>query len=122
MELLIILVVAAVAFLVLRGIAANKQRQQLEQRQASELDAVRRVADEDVTRFGEELQRLDSDLLVETLDEATRQDYQRALDSYEAAKESMSRLTRPEEVKHVTEALEDGRYAVACVRARVKGR
>ena len=122
MELLIILVVAAVAFLVLRSVSANKQRQQLEQRQTADLEAVRRVADEDVTRFGEELQRLDSDLLAETLDEATRQDYQRGLDSYEAAKEAMSRLTRPEEVKHVTEALEDGRYAVACVRARVEGR
>ena len=58
---------------------------------------MRKVADEDVTRFGEELQRLDADLLTETLDEATRQDYQRALDSYESAKDSMTRVTRSEE-------------------------
>ena len=30
-------------------------------------------------------------------------------------------ITEPEHVKHVTEILEDGRYAMACVRARVAG-
>ena len=54
-----------------------------------------RSTDEDVTRFGEELQRLDTELLTTELDEPTRQDYQRALDSYESAKESLARVTRP---------------------------
>ena len=30
--------------------------------------------------------------------------------------------TRKDDIRHVTEALEDGRYAVACVQARVEGR
>ena len=105
--------------LIARSVSQNRQRQALEERRVADLDAVRKVADEDVTRFGEELQRLDADLLTETLDEPTRQDYQRALDSYESAKDSMTRLTRSEDVRLVTEQLEDGRYAVACVRARV---
>ena len=121
MELLVVLIVVVIAFVVARSVAQSKQRQALEQRRVADLDAVRKVADEDVTRFGEELQRLDSDLLVDPLDEAARQDYQRALDSYESAKDSMTRVTRSEEIRHVTEALEDGRYAVACVRARVAG-
>jgi hypothetical protein len=50
-----------------------------------------------------------------------RQDYQRALDSYEAAKETLRQAGRPDDIKHVTEALEDGRYAVACVLARKNG-
>jgi hypothetical protein len=114
----LLLVVGAVVFFV-----SNRRRrtQALEARRTDDLDAVRAVADEDVTRFGEELQRLDDDLLTVTLDEATRQDYQRALDSYESAKDSVARVTRPDEVRHVSEALEDGRYAVACVRARVAG-
>jgi hypothetical protein len=33
----------------------------------------------------------------------------------------VSRLSEPEQVRHVTEILEDGRYAMACVRARVAG-
>lgn len=114
----IVLIVAAVVVFVS---SQRRRTQALEARRTDDLTAVRKVADEDVTRFGEELQRLDDDLLTVTLDEPTRQDYQRALDSYESAKESVARVTRPDEVRHVTQALEDGRYAVACVRARVVG-
>jgi len=121
MEYLVVIVLVVLVVLVVRATGRRREQQRVEQRQVSELSAVRTVADEDVTRFGEELRRLDSDLLVETLDEPTRQDYQRALDSYESAKQSLERVTRAEEVRHVTEALEDGRYAVACVRARVAG-
>ena len=117
---LILLVVAAIAALAVTA-SRRQQRQQLERRKAAELAIVAKVADEDVTRFGEELQRLDTEMLVTPLDEPMRQDYQRALDSYESAKETLGRATEPEHIKHVTQALEDGRYAVACVLARKKG-
>ena len=48
-------------------------------------------------------------------------DHQRALDAYEDAKQSAEAIRRPEDAKHVTEILDDGRYAIACVRARVDG-
>src|SRR3954469_2476476 len=120
MTLVVILIVIG-ALLLARAISRSNQRKALERRRGVELESVRRVADEDVTRFGEELQRLDTDLLAEPLDEAARQDYQRALDSYESAKASLERVREPEDIRHVTEALEDGRYAVACVRARGSG-
>ncbi|MEP7091655.1 MAG: hypothetical protein ABI776_16265 [Nocardioidaceae bacterium] len=116
MLFLVLALVLAVIFVV---VSRSRQNRALEQRRAADLGAVCKVTDEDVTRFGEELQRLDTDLLTDTLDEPTRQDYQRALDSYEAAKDSLSRITASEDVRHVTETLEDGRYAVACVRSRV---
>ena len=50
-----------------------------------------------------------------------QQDYQRALDAYDNAKMSLDAVTQPDEIKHVTEILEDGRYAIACVKARVAG-
>ncbi|HEU4513335.1 MAG TPA: hypothetical protein VFR87_09540 [Nocardioidaceae bacterium] len=118
--LVILLVVGAVLGLVV--LSQRKQRLQLEQRKSADLAAVVKVADEDVTRFGEELQGLDIDMLTTPLDEPMRQDYQRALDSYESAKETLQRVSEPEHVKHVTEALEDGRYAMACVLARKDGR
>jgi hypothetical protein len=118
--LLVLLVVAGVLFLV-SAVSKKTRERELEQRNAADLAAVRKVADEDVTRFGEELQRLDTDMLVTPLDEAMRQDYQRALDSYEAAKETLRQAGKPDDIKHVTEALEDGRYAVACVLARKNG-
>ncbi len=122
MTLLALVLVIAVVLMAMSAVRTRQDRRAAEQRREADLEAVRRVADEDVTRFGEELQRLDTDLMTDRLDEATRQDYQRALDSYESAKESLTRVTRSEEVRHVTEALEDGRYAEACVRARVAGR
>ena len=115
--LLVLLVVGGVLALVV-GASRRQQRAQLAQRKAADLSAVRKVADEDVTRFGEELQRLDVEMLVTPLDEPMRQDYQRALDSYESAKETLRTASEPDHIKHVTEALEDGRYAVACVLAR----
>ena len=87
----------------------------------ADLEAPRRAAEEDVTRFGEELQRLDLDVQMAGVDEAMLQDWQRALDSYESAKRSLEMVQTPEDVRHVTTALEDGRYAVACVRARRDG-
>ena len=99
----------------------TRRRTELERRRAADLAAVRTVADEDVTRFGEELQRLDVEMLVTPLDEPMRQDYQRALDCYESAKDILQKATEPDHIKHVTEALEDGKYAAACVLARKDG-
>jgi hypothetical protein len=121
MELLLIILFIGGAFLVARAVNQSNERKAVERRRGEDLEAVRKVADEDVTRFGEELQRLDTDLLTEPLDEAARQDYQRALDSYESAKDSLDRVRAAEDIRHVTEALEDGRYAVACVKARTSG-
>ena len=121
MTLLVILILVGAVVLVVRAVAQKREREALEQKRVADLEAVRKVADEDVTRFGEELQRLDTDMLVTPLDEPTRQDYQRALDSYESAKESLDRVTVSDDIRHVTEALEDGRYAVACVHARTSG-
>jgi hypothetical protein len=101
---------------------AVRQRQNQEQAALeSQLSTSKRAADEDVTKFGEELQRLDSDVAGHALDEAMQQDYQRALDAYEDSKTSLAAVTRPDEIRHVTEILEDGRYAVACVKARIAG-
>ena len=107
------------------GLFRMRAQRQREIEAAAELEnqltTSKRAADEDVTRFGEELQRLDSDVAGHPLDEPMQQDYQRALDAYENAKSSLDAVTKPDEIKHVTEILEDGRYGVACVKARVAG-
>jgi hypothetical protein len=99
----------------------QQRRREVEARQAEDLAAVKRTADEDVTRFGEEVTRLDTEVIAHDLDDVGRQDYQRALDCYEQAKEAVGAVRTPEEIRHVTEVLEDGRYAIACVRARLAG-
>src|SRR5215213_2247856 len=119
MGLLVVLALGAlVVFLVVRS---NKRKELA--RKAAELEPVKKLAFEDVTALGEELQRLDLELAGRPLvDDGERADYQRALDAYESAKTAADRMAQPDDVKNVTEILEDGRYAMACVRARVAGK
>ena len=111
----LILLVAAVGAL---AIAQSRSKQRAELEKASALRKPAKVAEEDVTRFGEELQELHIDTMTTELDPAMRQDYQRALDSYENAKALLAEATVPEDISAVTRTLEDGRYAQACVLAR----
>src|SRR3954453_15531798 len=120
MEFLVFLVLLAVAAVVVRAVVQGNKRKALERKQA-ELEPVRKLAFEDVTALGEELQQLDLDLAGSELEPGASADYQRALDAYESAKTAADSITAPEQVRHVTEILEDGRYAMACVRARVAG-
>jgi hypothetical protein len=115
-----LLVVLAIGALVVWLVVRSNQRKALA-RKAAELEPVKKLAFEDVTALGEELQELDLDLAGRQLDEGERADYQRALDAYEGAKTAADRMAQPDDVRHVTEILEDGRYAMACVRARVAG-
>jgi hypothetical protein len=99
----------------------QRQQRQAEEQRAEALEKVRKVADEDVTRFGEELMGLHVDTADSELDAAALQDYQRALDAYENAKTLLAEARQPTDVTEVTKTLEDGRYALACVQARAAG-
>lgn len=114
--LILLIVIGIVAFVSNKH--GEKQRRQVE---ADELEKVKKFAAEDVTQFGEELQRLDVDVAGRDLDEPTRQDYQRALDEYDAAKEALEAADKPDDIKNITTILGDGKYAVTCVRARING-
>ncbi|MFG2789342.1 hypothetical protein [Streptomyces sp. NPDC048419] len=98
----------------------NRRRHEKEQRAA--LERLRVVVDEDITAFGEELDRLDFHPAEAGADDAVRADYERALDAYEQAKSAMADARRPEDVRAVTQALEDGRFSLAQLAARREGR
>jgi hypothetical protein len=83
------------------------------------MDAVRRVASEDVTQLGEQLQR---EPIPEGLGEEAYADWQRALDAYENAKAALDNAATPEDLAWVTRALDDGRFALATLAARREGR
>src|SRR4051794_28715188 len=114
---LVLVLLAVAAFAVVR----RRNKQLAAERAVRELEPVRKLAFEDVTALGVDLQDLDLDLAGRQLDMGANADYQRALDSYEAAKTAADRIERPEQVQDVTTILDDGRYAIACVRARVAG-
>ena len=81
--------------------------------------AIARVVDEDVTSYGEVVAQLDVE--DPRLDDAGRADAQKALDSYEQAKMLSARMARPEDAGAVTSSLEEGRFALATVQARLDG-
>jgi hypothetical protein len=114
---LLLLVVGGIAVV---AVTKTGQRRNAERHRAA-LEPVKKLAFEDVTALGEELQQLDLDLAGRPLDAGERADYQRALDAYESAKTAADAIRQPDDIRHVTEILEDGRYAMACVRARVDG-
>jgi hypothetical protein len=115
--LLVLVLLAVAAFVVVR----RRRKQVAAEREARELEPVKKMAFEDVTALGVELQDLDLELAGRQLDQGANADYQRALDAYEAAKTAADRIERPAQVQDVTKILDDGRYATACVRARVAG-
>ncbi|MFF8508036.1 hypothetical protein ACF064_08105 [Streptomyces sp. NPDC015492] len=98
----------------------KRLRKEAEERAA--LDKLRVVVDEDITAFGEELERLDFHPAEPGADDAMRADYERSLDSYDKAKSLMASAARPHDVRAVTEALDDGRHALAVLAARRESR
>lgn len=98
----------------------KRLRKEAEERAA--LDKLRVVVDEDITAFGEELERLDFHPGEPGADDAMRDDYERSLDSYDKAKSLMGSATHPHDVRAVTESLEDGRFSLAALAARRESR
>lgn len=105
------------AFVVVRG----KRRRKSEEERAA-LEKLRVVVDEDITAFGEELDRLDFHPSEKGADDTMRADYERALDSYDTAKSRMGAAKHPSDVRAVTEALEDGRHSLVVLAARREDR
>jgi hypothetical protein len=120
MDLILILVILAAVGAVAVGVSRRSQQRELTRRE-DELAPVRKLAFEDITAFGEDLQQLDLEMVGHELDAGATADYQRALDAYESAKTAGDSITGPDDIRHVTGIVEDGRYAIACVRARVAG-
>jgi hypothetical protein len=110
----IIAAVGGGGFLLYRRNKRNKER--------AELEPVRAALDEDVTAYGEELAELDLDLRTPGAAPAeAQQEYARALDLYETAKTAATRIERPTDLQPVTSTLDEGRWLLACVRARLAG-
>ena len=120
MELILLVLVLGVLGAVVVVQSRRSKERELTRRE-DELAPVRKLAFEDITAFGVDLQELDLEMSGHELDAGANADYQRALDAYESAKLAGDSITKPEDIRHITEIVEDGRYAVACVRARVEG-
>jgi hypothetical protein len=113
-SVLILLLVMVIGGAVVVVVLSRRAKQTRE----LQLTAVRKTVDEDITEYGERLGAFS--LADPDFDDATRADMQRALDSYDRAKSSVALMRSPADAVNVTTALEDGRYALACVDARLQ--
>lgn len=81
------------------------------------LDAVNR----DITTFGEQLRDLDLEVVGRELTPEANADYGKALDAYDGAKHRAEHARTNADIKRVAQILEEGRYNIATVQARVNG-
>ncbi|HEX2315313.1 MAG TPA: hypothetical protein VHJ17_16330 [Thermomonospora sp.] len=112
---LLLVVVAGLAGVFL--VSRNRRRR----REAQQMADLKEGVEEDVTRLGEDIMALDLDVTDPALAPEAREDYTRALNSYDAAKGAVEGARVPEDMRNVTAALEDGRYYMTAVRARLAG-
>jgi len=99
----------------------GKARRERELGAAEELRVARRLVDGDVTAFGQELGALREDTQTGTHDGRMQNDYRRALDHYDSAREELAAATTVEAVVDVEQMLRDGRFHLACVLAGRNG-
>jgi len=114
------ILIPLLVIVVLGGVGFYFLRRRSKRVQAERLDAVRAVLDEDVTQLGERLGAFD--LSDTRLDDEGRADLQKALDSYSAASDKAATASNDADITAATGELEEGRYALACVEARMDGR
>ena len=129
-SLMIMMIVAGMVFLALRGSRALNRGQQPQQLNAGPVrygetpigDAARASLDADITRFGDELRDLDLDVVGIELNEEAQMNYSEALDAYENAKQAMNQARYESDATAITHILEEGRYAMACVKSHAQGK
>lgn len=127
---MIMMIVAGMIFLALRGSRALNGGQQPQQLSAGSVrygetpigDAARASLDADITRFGDELRDLDLDVVGIELNEEAQTNYSEALDAYENAKQAMNQARYESDATAIAHILEEGRYAMACVKSHAQGK
>jgi hypothetical protein len=127
---MIMMIVAGMVFLALRGSRALNRGQQPQQLNAGPVrygetpigDAARTSLDTDITRFGDELRDLDLDVVGIELSEEAQTNYSEALDAYENAKQAMNQARYESDAIAIAHILEEGRYAMACVKSHAQGK
>ncbi|HEY7483413.1 MAG TPA: hypothetical protein VH912_03035 [Streptosporangiaceae bacterium] len=117
------LVILGVLVLIAVGVVGLifSARRRRREREAQQMADLKQSVQEDITLLGEDIDELDLNLTDPQLDPAAREEYTHAMDSYDAAKAAVDAARRPSDMQNVTKALEDGRYYMTAVRARLAG-
>ncbi|HEX2235147.1 MAG TPA: hypothetical protein VHK89_02625, partial [Actinomycetota bacterium] len=103
------------------ALSALRRRRTRNVEEARRFEEVKQVATEDLVALGEDLRATEIDVEMASDPDASA-DYERALGSYERASAQLDRARRVEDLREVSAACEEGRWAMASARARLEGR
>ncbi len=103
------------------ALLARRSSKNAKNRAAANLAEVKPVFEEDVTKFGEDVNALPLDIDAATTTDDMRQHYASALNAYDTAKAKLDAAPTTMALHDVSAALEDGRYNLACVTALQAG-
>jgi uncharacterized membrane protein YgcG len=90
-------------------------------RNAAAFAEAKRNARDDLVALGDDIRALDLDVQMAGADPQAKADYDHAVDRYTAAEEKWELARRPDDLAPVSEALEEGRWAMASAKARFAG-
>ncbi|MEP6955060.1 MAG: hypothetical protein ABI950_13455, partial [Solirubrobacteraceae bacterium] len=90
--------------------------------EAAQADELRRIANDDIVALGDDVRAIDLDIEMPDADPKARDDLGVALDRYDRAQLALKSARRPEDFAPVSEALEEGRWAMESAKARLAGR
>ena len=82
---------------------------------------VRALAEQDVLDLGSDIYELDPLVRAPGTPRAAVEEFRRAVGHYDRAQEVLGTVREPDDLAPVTEAIEEGRYALAATRARLAG-
>jgi hypothetical protein len=115
-------VVILLGAVVVGGGALLLARRRRREREDAEFAEVKDRARDEVVALGEDISALDLDVRRAGLPDATRSDYETAVNAYDRADTAWEQARRPEDLAPVGAALEEGRWAMESTRARLEGR
>lgn len=123
MSIDVLLILAIVVGGIVMLVRSSSQRQPVPSAQRAEAaqrrwQAVRRVAEEDVTGLGQQIAETP---VPASLEPEAAADFDNALGSYERAKDALGAAAHPDDLQWVSKSLDDGRFALARLAARQKG-
>jgi len=103
------------------GAALLVARRRKRQREAEEFAEVKDNARDDLVALGDDVRALEIDVDMPGANPDAREHYANAVGCYDRADQGWRLAHRPDDLEPVGSALEEGRYEMACARARLDG-
>jgi hypothetical protein len=104
------------------GAALVVSRRRRRQRAAEEFAEVKENARDDLVALGDDVRALELDVDMPGADPQAREHYGNAVGCYDRADQAWRLARDPDDLEPVGSALEEGRYEMACARARLEDR